>query len=121
MTVIVGGGRFLADREMVYSALDALHAETPIILLVHGGCRGADLLADAWAAERGIERVAYPISDAEWKERGKAAGPMRNGHMLRDHPNAFVVAFPGGRGTQNLVKQAHDMNMHTIEVSGVHS
>lgn len=43
---------------------------------------------------------------ADWKKHGKAAGPIRNGIMLRDGKPDMVVAFPGGRGTANMVDQA---------------
>ena len=50
MKVIVCGGRNYSDRKRVFTTLDALHAETPITVLMHGDARGADALADDWAA-----------------------------------------------------------------------
>jgi hypothetical protein len=57
-------------------------------------------------------------SGANWKEHGKAAGPIRNGNMLDeagDEP-LLVIAFKGGRGTADCVRQAISRNMIVLEV-----
>ena len=43
---------------------------------------------------------------ADWDKFGRAAGPIRNAQMLREGKPDLVVAFPGGRGTANMVAQA---------------
>ncbi|MBR0908260.1 hypothetical protein [Bradyrhizobium liaoningense] len=58
----------------------------------------ADACADRWARSRHIDVQAFP---AAWVRHGNAAGPIRNGQMLRDGKPGLVVAFPGGRGTRN--------------------
>ena len=42
---------------------------------------------------------------AQWAKYGKAAGPMRNQEML-DSGIDLVVAFPGGRGTADMLDKA---------------
>ncbi|MGB0731782.1 MAG: DUF2493 domain-containing protein [Miltoncostaeaceae bacterium] len=100
--VIVCGGRDYLDREAVDAALDAVHRKHGAFTLVHGGANGADLLAGLWAASRGVEFEVHP---AAWTQHGKRAGPMRNQHMLELGTDA-VVAFPGGRGTADMVSRA---------------
>ena len=53
---------------------------------------------------------------ANWDLHGKAAGPIRNRTMLNAHPNAIVVAFPGGRGTDNCISEAQARNMTILRV-----
>lgn len=103
--VLVTGSRFVTDRARVFAALDAVHAERAITLVVHGACRGADMLADAWAHEREIDAIALP---ADWRKHGKAAGPIRNIEMLEQHAPDIVLAFPivGGVGTQHCMRAA---------------
>jgi hypothetical protein len=67
---------------------------------------GADKLAGQWAKSRGVEERAYPISQSEWDAVGAAAGPLRNKRMLVEQSPELCVAFPGGRGTHNMVVQA---------------
>jgi len=101
--VLVCGGRNFADRAMVDRVLDAQHAAAPIELLIEGGARGADRHAKAWALSHCVSVLTY---EANWELHGKAAGPIRNLLMLDEGKPSLVVAFPGGRGTANMVEQA---------------
>ncbi len=114
MRVIVCGSRFALNRDEVHAALDAFHAETPIVQVIHGGAAGVDRFAGQWATAR---RIAQHIMEAEWSEQGRAAGPVRNRRMLLLKPD-MVLAFPGGPGTANMVKQATGANVpvkHLLE------
>ena len=108
MRVLVCGGRDY--RGDVSSVLDPL----PVKLIIHGAARGADSLAEDYAKRREIPYVGVP---AEWKLHGKAAGPMRNSKMLKDWMPNLVVAFPGGRGTENMIKQARVAGISVIIAS----
>lgn len=112
MRVLVCGGRDFTNRAYVLLTLDKLHAQRPISDLIHGGASGADALAGEWAAhKRGIRRY---ISKPDWDRHGKAAGPIRNAHMLTWKPD-LVVAFPGGKGTAHMVKIAREAGIEVIE------
>lgn len=102
--IVVTGGRDYANRALVYSTLDHLHATLDITQLMHGACPygGADILAEDWAKSREVTYVGIP---ALFKQFGKLAGPARNRRMMRTKPD-LVVAFPGGRGTANCVHWA---------------
>jgi hypothetical protein len=103
MRVLVCGGRDYQDREAVDRALDHLHSKRRITLLIDGGQTGADTLAHEWAKRNG---VAPQREFAKWGELGGAAGPIRNKAMLDKWKPEGVVAFPGHRGTANMIKQA---------------
>ena len=103
MRIVVTGSRYQEDMGFVSARLDAIHANRPITRLAHGDCKGTDTLAAEWATSRGIETAAYP---ADWERWGRGAGPRRNAEMLEaEHPD-LVIAFPGGRGTADLVAKA---------------
>lgn len=109
MRVIVCGGRdFAADGgwqwTFVRRSLFAIHEgpQGPIKHLWHGNARGADRAAHQWAKE--FQVPVYPCP-AEWAKHGKRAGPIRNQNMLGQHPD-LVIAFPGGRGTADMVARA---------------
>ncbi len=113
MKVLVCGSRKYADRWHVYEVLDAAHAANPISLIIHGGATGADALAHDWAEERGIKFARYR---AEWKRLGNAAGPIRNQLMLdRERPD-FVIQFPGGNGTADMVRKADAAKVPVFKV-----
>jgi hypothetical protein len=102
MRVLVCGGREYHNLGHVFSVLDAIHALEPITLVIHGGAPGADTCADEWARRNTLPLLRHP---PDWQKHGRAAGPIRNTAMLRYKP-AFVVAFPGGAGTADMIRQA---------------
>lgn len=83
--------------------LDHLRAERDITSIVNGGQNGADLHAHAWAQYHGIPSL---MVRAKWAKYGKGAGPIRNLMMLDVGKPDFVVAFPGGVGTADMVNKA---------------
>lgn len=91
-----------------------MHAAEPFASIAQGGATGADTLARKWCeAPNFVQCRAYR---AQWKKHGKAAGPIRNGHMLFEEQPDVVIAFPGGDGTADCVRQAHDMGFKVIEI-----
>lgn len=103
MRLIVCGGRDYADQECLFRHLDAFHKAEGVSCVISGAARGADALGELWAAARGVACVRFP---ANWDMHGKAAGHIRNGQMLTEGCADAVYAFPGGRGTANMVAQA---------------
>ena len=110
MKIIVCGGRHSRLRDEDRLWLDALHATHGITEVVHGGAPGIDSDADEWARER---HIPITIFEALWNKYGTSSGPKRNMIMLqylaKHHPTQpyMVIAFPGGRGTADMVTQAH--------------
>lgn len=102
MKLLVCGGRDYADKEYLFDFLDRLQKRKSFTTLVHGAARGADRLAGMWAKSRGLEVVEVP---AAWDMYGKSAGYIRNSEMIKHEPDT-VVAFPGGKGTDNMIRLA---------------
>ena len=113
MRVLVTGGRLYDKRATLFRVLDRLHDRTPVSLLVVGDATGADELACHWAQERG---VPIAVHRAEWEEYGKAAGPIRNRQMLHERNPDLVIAFSGGRGTQDCVRQAVAKGVNVVRI-----
>ncbi len=110
MRVLVTGGRDFTDAAMVQAALDPLAAD--IEVLIEGGARGADTLAREWAKAHGIPWQTY---EANWKRYGRRAGPIRNQKMLDEGYPDLVVAFPGGKGTADMVRRAREAGVKVME------
>jgi len=117
--VIVCGGRDYEDWAHVCATLNGL----AITALAEGGAAGADDLADQWCSL--MPDVVHHRYNADWsapcrddckpghrrrRRRGgtycPAVGNYRNQLMLDDFHPDLVVAFPGGRGTADMVKRA---------------
>jgi hypothetical protein len=105
--VLICGGRNYRDRKTLYARLDVLLEELggKIDAVIVGGAAGADSLGYDWACDRRFSDIIerYP---ANWTKYGKSAGPIRNQQMLDDGKPTLVVAFPGGRGTADMVARA---------------
>lgn len=95
--------------------LNALHVLHRFAEVVTGGAPGADTWALVWAEQRRIDRVVF---HANWGRYGKAAGPRRNEKMARYLHYASAtrccIAFPGGRGTQNMIETAQRYDITVI-------
>jgi hypothetical protein len=120
--VLVCGGRDYQDRDRVFSELDNLCGEvsfehplgTADVTVIHGACpTGADHFAAEWAIVNRVNFKGYP---ADWRSHARAAGPIRNQHMLDDGQPDLVLAFPGGRGTADMVKRAKRAGIEVKEI-----
>lgn len=110
MRWLVCGGRDFLDREYLSVTLNALvskYGEPK--LLIQGGARGADTLAEEWALERGTHVAEVR---ANWQCYGKRAGYLRNAAMLYLQPD-LVVCFPGGKGTEMMYQLAKEARITT--------
>ena len=119
LRVLVCGGREFDDQSLVDAVLDALFAQcNGSMMVMHGSASGADACAHAWAfAKRAVgAQVGVSWWAADWKRHGRAAGPIRNQTMLDEGRPQLVVAFPGGRGTADMVAKSRASGLHLIEV-----
>lgn len=101
--VIVCGGRDYTDTIAIRRALFALIDAGFVTAIRHGACpTGADYRADEAAQLAHVPREPMP---ADWSQ-GKKAGPLRNQAMIDRGGVSLLVAFPGGRGTEDMVRRA---------------
>lgn len=112
--VLVCGGRDYDDCAFVWECLDRVADRVTITAIRHGAARGADSLADQWAKRRGYAVQPFPVTSADWNAKGKAAGHLRNTAMLDAGNVVCVVAFPGGRGTENMIRQAQERGVPVL-------
>lgn len=141
MRILVCGGRdygktetdegWIVNQEevdLLYRTLASIVKEvrsekisTPITI-IHGNARGADSLASDFVKRcklskaevfQNVEEKAYP---ANWAKYGRAAGVYRNTQMLEEGEPDIVVAFRGGNGTANMVKQARACAVEVREI-----
>lgn len=105
--VAVTGGRDFSDADHVAQALDPImllcRTRGYQMILINGLARGADSLCRSWAITNYVKTWDFP---ADWDKHGKAAGHIRNAQMLDEGKPHICIAFPGGKGTANMVKQA---------------
>jgi len=113
--VLICGGREFQGRLYLKRVLDGLDGEIGIGTVIHGAARGADSLAGEWAKWSGKKVEEYP---ADWRAHGKAAGMIRNRQMLTEGKPDLVVAFPGGRGTDGMIRLAEQAGVEVRRFGG---
>ncbi len=116
--VLVTGSRHWRDEDAIRRRLTIYPSDT---LVIHGGCEGADIIADRVTRQEGMRVLA----EGYFRDLGAEGGPARNA-LLVDlarcyaHHGYKVVceAFPqeGSRGTWNCVKIAETAGI-TVEVT----
>jgi len=77
------------------------------IIIISGGCRGADMIGLRYATEN---NMTFEVYNADWIHFGKAAGPLRNRHMAEVCD--YVICFWGGKskGTFSMIQEAKKLN-----------
>lgn len=105
MKVLVCGGRDYSDWHALSAALAQVKLLAPhdSLTIIQGGAAGADAMAREWCEAYHIPYMNYP---ADWEKHGRAAGPIRNQRMLDEGRPDLVLAFPGGRGTADMMTRA---------------
>ena len=95
----VTGGRDYGDINEVWSVF--VHRIKEGDVIIEGGAKGADRLCRERAQREGYEVETH---NADWGKYAKAAGFIRNQEMV-DSGLDLLIAFPGGRGTADMVKR----------------
>jgi len=115
--VLVCGGRDYANRDHIHNTLCEIDAgRGPITCVIHGAATGADHEGMIWAQMMASARkITHAPFAADWRGHGKAAGPIRNQRMLDEGRPDLVIAFPGGRGTADMVRRAIRAGIEVIE------
>lgn len=72
--------------------------------IVAGAASGADTAAIDWAKANMVDYKEYP---AEWEKYGMdVAGLIRNQEMIDTERPNLLIAFPGRRGTEDMIRRA---------------
>ncbi len=103
MKLAVVGSRDFHDYAWLERCLLSCIDIASIKEVISGGARGADSLAERFAAVHGL---SFSVIPADWKKYGKRAGPLRNTEIVRQAD--MVIAFWDGssRGTRNTIDKA---------------
>lgn len=102
--ILVCGGRKFWNQELFDSSMRyATRWFSDNYCIIEGAAQGADTLAKRWGKAQGVAVLSV---EANWDCYGDYAGTLRNTWMLDWCMPDLVIAFPGGSGTANMVKQA---------------
>lgn len=103
MKLAIVGSRGFSDFESLKNVIDA---EKDVELIVSGGAKGADSLAERYASERGIPvKIFLP----DWDTHGKQAGFIRNQDIVRACDKLIAFWDGDSRGTSHSIHLARSL------------
>jgi len=106
--VIIAGGRDFDNYEHLMNACDYMLQNCGYIEVVSGGAKGADILGEKYAYERGYPVKRFP---ADWDKHGKSAGYKRNVEMA-DYADALIAFWDGkSKGTKHMIDIAKNKKL----------
>lgn len=121
LKVIIAGSREFADEKLLFNRAGWWYgtlANTPEIIVVSGGARGADTLGERWANYMQFMTLQYPVTKEDWDKHGKKAGILRNVEMAKIAD--VLLAFWDGesKGTKHMIDEAlrRGMEVHVWQV-----
>lgn len=97
MKIAIIGSRLYGNMKAVREFVNALPKGT---IVISGGAKGVDSVAEDAAKKRGLETMIFP---ADWSGLGRRAGMVRNIKMLKEADK--VIAFWDGTsvGSKNMI------------------
>lgn len=122
IVVFTGGRKYFPTHEdfkWVFNILSDLARDNGPLTIVTGGARGVDAQIASYISilinnpehDNIIESLV--VMRANWQIHGPAAGVFRNQEMINNAQ--ALIAFPGGRGTEDCVKRARRKGILIIE------
>jgi hypothetical protein len=111
MRIAIVGSRTFTDYQKLKSYVLSQIRIARNDIIISGGAKGADTLAELFADELHLEKKIFY---ADWDTHGKAAGPIRN-TLIVDNADV-IVAFPdkNSRGTWDTIQKAKAKNIKTL-------
>ena len=115
LRIIVAGSRRITS----YAAISLLLADSPfqITVLLSGGAKGVDTLAEDWATRHGVDVQRYPLN---WKLYRSSAPLVRNCEMA-NAADGFIGIWDGySSGTMGMIQAALHyrlpLHVHVLDV-----
>jgi hypothetical protein len=118
MNLLISGSREIAENDANFSRLKKeIQARYPeVTILLHGGARGVDRLADRFGREYGVEMI---VIRPDYRQHPEKLAPLMRNTELVARADA-VIAFYGPRGktggTLDTVKKALARNLPVTEL-----
>lgn len=111
MKIAIVGSRNFTNYEFAKRFLLEFIQQEDVI--ISGGAKGADTIAEQFADELGNEKIIYK---PDWDKYGKSAGMIRNGKIVEDCD--YVIAFwdNKSRGTADTIRKAQNLNKQVIKI-----
>ena len=107
MKIIIAGSRDFNDYEKLCEVCDYMLSKQSEIEIVSGAARGADLLGEKYAKEKGYSIKQFK---PDWSI-GKSAGFLRNKEMA-EYADALIAFWDNkSKGTKHMINLAKEKGL----------
>ena len=109
MNIAIAGCRDYTNYDEAAAFIDMCickYAKVNDIVILSGGCRGADALGEKYAKEHGHDILRFP---AKWDIYGRTAGIVRNKEIAVAANLVICFWDKKSKGTKNLIENANKM------------
>jgi hypothetical protein len=112
MKIGVIGSRSFKDYLLLEETMNKLSSRLTISLIVSGGAKGADALAEQYAHKNNIKTIVFR---PDWSI-GKSAAAIRNQKIVEN--SDIIIAFWDGisKGTKMTIDMANSKNVKVLKV-----
>jgi len=107
MKIAIVGSRTFNDYDLLEKIIYKQMCVSSINLIVSGGAKGADYLAERFAKKHNIP---IQIFQAEWNKYGKGAGYIRNKLIIENVDIVFAFWDGKSKGTKHSINLAKKEN-----------
>jgi len=116
MKLAVIGSRNFHDAALLQEILLPYLPDTTLV--ISGGAKGVDTLAENWARENGIEVQIFP---ADWARYGRGAGRVRNHDIIQSCDQCIAFWDGNSKGTKHSIDLCKKYRKHlrVVEVGRV--
>jgi len=105
MKIIIAGSRNFNNYKELCKICDYLLKDQKNIEIVSGTAKGADILGEKYAKDKGYEIKKFP---ANWDKYKKAAGYIRNKEMA-EYADVLIAFWDGeSKGTKHMIDLAKE-------------
>ena len=114
MKVIIAGTRTFSDYPLLKKKCDEILRLQKEIEIVSGTCKGADLLGEQYAKEKGYPIKQFP---ANWDLYKKSAGYKRNEQMAEYADGAIIFWDGVSKGSSHMIDLAKKQDLKLIVIN----
>ena len=105
MKIIIAGSRNFNNYEELCKICDYLLKNKKNIEIISGTAKGADMLGEKYATDKGYKIKQFP---ANWDKYKKAAGYIRNKEMA-EYADVLIAFWDGkSKGTEHMINLAKE-------------
>lgn len=116
MKLAVVGSRSFCNEEKLENTLESI--KDRVTMVVSGGAKGADSLAESWAKKNGIPTTVFK---PDWQKYGRGAGVVRNRDIISNCDECVAFWDGKSKGTKSSIDLCKKLNKKVTVISYEHS